>query len=334
MLFKHLTCFVAVVDNGGFTRAAERLYITQSAVSQQIAALEAEAGTRLIYRSGRRIELTESGRYLYREVKPLLGQLESALGKSRDVPTCNEQRLTLYYRGDGVDPLVVPILASLRERHPSLKVTLLRSKRTKDTLASVELGEVDLALLKKGSHPLAAKLQFQSLCRSHLTCAVPEGHPLSGRRSVDDDDLSSERLILLEKRSDPLAAQPARDAFRYQWVHEKLKKRYPDSYVLAVDNITAVTMAKAGFGVALVDSSQISCGAGLSFVPYRQNHFFEYGAFFSKSSANPFVQDFIDTARSIWRGNIMFGPCGKTCTVERFCQLHPDVEDGHLPSEA
>lgn len=334
MLLKHLSSFIAVVDNGGFTRAAEHLYITQSAVSQQIAALEAEAGTRLICRKRGRIELTESGRYLYREAKPLLAQLENALDKSRDVPTCKEQRLTLYYRGDGVDPLVAPVLANLRERHPALKVTLLRSKRTKDTLASLELGEVDLALLKRGSHPLAAKLQFQPLCYSHLSCAVPEGHPLSDRLEIGDEDLSSERLVLLEKRSDPLAAQPSRDAFRYQWVHERLKERCPGRYVLAVDNITAVTMAKAGFGIALVDSSQVSRGDGLAFVPYRENHFFEYGAFFSKSSANPFVQDFVDTARSMWRGDIMFGPCGSISTLEQFRRRHPAVEDGHLPSDA
>ena len=72
MLLKQLRTFVAVVDNRGFTRAAAQLYLTQSAVSQQIQSLEDETGTELLHRKGRSVEPTESGAYLYREVKPLL----------------------------------------------------------------------------------------------------------------------------------------------------------------------------------------------------------------------------------------------------------------------
>lgn len=327
MLFKHLRCFVAVVENGSFTRAAEQLYLTQSAVSQQISVLEAETGAELFYRQGRTIEPTASGRYLYREAKPLLEQLENTLDKVASVSTDKEPRLSLYYQGAAVDPLIVPVLEELKQSHPCLDIRLLRSKQTRDTLMSINLGEADIALLKKGPHPLAGLLRFHPIGYSHLTCALPKKHPLAAKSLVSGHDLAHERLVLLDDHSDPTSNQVVRNGLRYQWIHNSLRMQHSGECTLATDNVTALTLAKAGFGIALVDSSQAPADDKLTYVPFQENRFFEYGAFFHRHNANPYIGDFVAAVSKKYRGLVMFGPEGRTCSLPCFLEQHPGIED-------
>ena len=331
MLLKQVQYFIAVAENGSFTRAAEQLYITQSAVSQQIASLENEVGAELFYRRGHSIELTDSGRYFYREVKPLVEHLRNAVDKVADVPNSKERHLSVYYRGNAVDPIVAPILAELRARNPGMRLSLLRSKRTGDTLVSLNLGEADIAILKKGPHPLVGTMEFCSLnCYTHLACVLPANHRLAGRSVISEDDLAGEDLVLLENRPSVSANQTLRNDLRYQWVHERLKARFPDSYALASDNVAAVTMARAGFGIALVDSSQASMGDGLSFVPYADNHLFEYGAFYHRYNVNPLVGAFVDIARQLYSTPHMFGPASRLQPLDDFFAEHPGVRIDEL----
>lgn len=326
MLLKQIQCFVAVVETGGFTRAAKQLYVTQSAVSQQVAALEAELGTELFYRRGHIVELTDSGRYFYRETKPLLERLANTVDKVADIPNSRERHLSVYYRGDAVDELVVPVFAELRRRCPDIRLSLLRSKRTGDTLTSVNAGEADIAVLKKGPHPLTGAMKFCPLnCFTHLSCALPAGHRLAGKPCIAEDDLAGERLVLLESRPGSSPNQELRNDLRYQWVHERLKERFPNAYALASDNIVAVTMAKAGFGVTLVDSSQATGGSGLTFAPFAENRLFEYGAFYHRHNVNPLVGEFVAVARELYRVPRMFGPASRLQPLEEFLAEHPGM---------
>ncbi len=326
MLLRQMRYFVAVVENRGFTRAAEQLFVTQSAVSQQISQLEDDLGTRLILRKGHALELTNSGRYFYREAKAVLQRLDNAVDKVADVPSDSGLRLSLYYRGDAIDPIVVPILALLHERHPALEINLMRSKRTTSVLASLNAGEADLAILKQETSSLGDVLRFHSLrCFTHLTCVLPQGHPLASRTSLSTTDLAGEQLVLLEARQDPIGQGALRD-LRYQWVHEQLKRLYPQNYLLASDNITAVTLVKAGFGITLVDSSQITTADGLAFVPLLENHFFEYGVFFRRQNVNPAISRFFEMAEELYTAPMMFGPARRLRPLAEFASEHPDVE--------
>lgn len=76
LLFRQMKYFIAVVDRGSFTEAAEQCYISQSAVSQQIRALEKELGVELLHRENRRFTLTPAGEYFYSQSKGILKEVE------------------------------------------------------------------------------------------------------------------------------------------------------------------------------------------------------------------------------------------------------------------
>ena len=332
MLLKQLRTFVAVINNRSFTRAAAQLFLTQSAVSQQMAALEEEVGSALFYRKGRSIEPTESATYLYREVKPLLEHLDNAIDKAAGISTAAVQRLCLYYRGDAVDPLVVPILDNLRSQRPDMTLRLLRSKKTGNTMASVRSGEADLALLKYDPAHMLPDMRYVPIGASHLTCVLPQGHPLAQQELIHPSDLAGERLVLLESRPDNVeGSRTFRNSLRYQWIHDKLKTLYPTGFIEAVDNITAATMVRAGYGITLIDSSQVASETGLAFVPYAENHIFEYGALYSAHNLNPCVLDFIDAVQRVYPEPVMFGPACAIEPLERFCSRYPNLVDTYTP---
>ncbi len=256
----------------------------------------------------------------------MLEQLRNTVDKVADIPNSHEQSLSVYYRGEAVDALVVPILTELRRRRPGFRANLMRSKRTGNTLVSLNLGEADIAILKCGPHPLTGPLKFHSLnCFTHLTCVLPAGHRLAGFPCIREKDLEDEALVLLESRSDTTQNQTLRNNLRYQWVHDELKERFPGRYALAPDNVAAVTLAKAGFGITLVDSSQATGGSGVSFSPFERNRLFEYGVFCHRHNVNPLVGEFLDVAGELYRTPFMFGPDSRLQPLDGFMAEHPGM---------
>ena len=340
MELKQLRCFIAAVDQGSFSRAAKQLYVTQSAVSQQIAALERQVGARLFERTGRSVRLTDSGRFLYQRVRPSIEQIDDAVDKAASAPTTEVPHLTMYYRGGAVDPIVVPLLAHLHEKTPVCHVDLLRSHRTQDVLVSLSLREADVALLKRRPHPLTKSMVFHPLCLVYLACALPSDHPLASQPVIGPEDLEHERLVLLESRGEIAPGTPYADApdsdMRYQREHDELRRRFGDHSTLTVDFVTAITLAKAGFGITLVDSSQATSTERLAFIPYRKNRWFEYGVFASAYQTNPLVETLLATADELFADRPVFEPGGNLVPLDRFLAAHPGIvlNPGAPPDES
>jgi len=193
---RQLAAFCAVVERKSFSQAAERLGVTQPAVSLQIRSLEQRLGARLLDRSGRRVEPTEAGQRLYASAQRLLALEEQLLD---DVAGEAEGELagTLELGAStGPGGTVVPVLlCELRERHPGLRVRLSVSdtQRVVEQVADrvFELGVV-------GAAPRHRGVTYERLFRDEVVLAVPNGHRFAGK-TVSLDDLRSEPLVLMQE---------------------------------------------------------------------------------------------------------------------------------------
>ncbi|WP_328467021.1 LysR family transcriptional regulator [Actinoplanes sp. NBC_00393] len=188
-----LRTFVAVAETGSFSAAAQRLRYTQSAVSQQIAALEADLGTPLLTR--RPVALTTAGERLQRHANLILVRLEAARADvTRSIAPPG--RLVL-----GLTPLawsapVPAALARLRAESARLHTRILVADRDR-IVAAAATGEIDLGLVDgfaAPSDPLRlpepGAHDAVGVAGSPAVVAVPEGHPLARRASVDLGDLA------------------------------------------------------------------------------------------------------------------------------------------------
>jgi DNA-binding transcriptional LysR family regulator len=193
---RQLAAFCAVVERRSFSLAAERLGVTQPAVSLQVRALEKRFGTQLLDRSGRRVAPTEAGTRLYRGAQRLLALEEQLVA---EVSGAEEGELagTLEI-GASTGPggtAVAALLCEFQERNPGVHVALWISdtQRVIDAVAErgVELGVVGAAPRRRGVH-------FEPFFRDEVILVVPPGHAFADR-TVTLDELRGEKLIVMQE---------------------------------------------------------------------------------------------------------------------------------------
>jgi len=192
---RQLAAFCAVVERKSFSQAAERLGVTQPAVSLQVRALEKRLGAQLLDRSGRRVEPTEAGVRLYRGAQRLLAleeQLLEEVAGDGDGELTGELRLGA---STGPAAVVVPLLlCEFQLENPGVKVAL----SVHDTQSVVELvasRELELGIV--GAARRHRSVRFEPFFEDEVILACPPGHPFAGR-SVGIDELRADTLILMQ----------------------------------------------------------------------------------------------------------------------------------------
>jgi DNA-binding transcriptional LysR family regulator len=188
-----LRVLLAVAERGSFTAAAAVLGYTQSAVSRQVAALEATAGQRLFDRHRSGVRLTAAGSRLLPRARHIVDELDAALADARALPTGRVRLGTFPIAAASIVP---DVLVQLQAEHPELVVTL-RESTTPALVRSVRAGTVDLALVAQSPpfRPLDAEspaLDVSTLVERDLVVAVGPGHPLAGRRAVEVEELAGQ----------------------------------------------------------------------------------------------------------------------------------------------
>jgi DNA-binding transcriptional LysR family regulator len=193
---RQLAAFCAVVERKSFSQAAERLGVTQPAVSLQIRSLEQRLGRQLLDRSGRRVEPTEAGRRLYASAQRLLALEEQLL---EHVAGDDEGELTgTLELGASTGPggAVVPVLlCEFQELHPAVRVRLTVSD-TQTVVDHVAERELELGVVGAGRRHRG--VVFEPFFRDEVVLACPAGHRFAGR-TVTMDDLRSERLLVMQE---------------------------------------------------------------------------------------------------------------------------------------
>ncbi|MBN6033356.1 LysR family transcriptional regulator [Amycolatopsis sp. 195334CR] len=204
MELRQLRYFVTVAEAGGFGRAAERLHIVQSAVSQQIGRLERELGVRLFDRSTRR--LAEGGERLLPEARAALAAADRVRSVAAEVADGGLVRLgTVHGPGDRISRT----LGALAAVAPDLRVRLKRLAPA-ERLAAVRSGELDAALVR--ALPAARHLEVLPVWHDPLLVALPEAHPLAGKPLLRLEDLADLPIRLAPRADNPPFHDLIRDA--------------------------------------------------------------------------------------------------------------------------
>ena len=193
---RQLAAFCAVVERKSFSQAAERLGVTQPAVSLQIRSLEQRLGRQLLDRSGRRVEPTEAGRRLYVSAQRVLAAEEHLL---EELDADDEGAITgTLELGASTGPggTVVPLLlCEFQEQHPDVRVRLTVS----DTQTVVDrVGERELELGIVGAGRRHRGVAFEPFFRDEVVLACPSAHRFAGK-TISLDDLKGERLIVMQE---------------------------------------------------------------------------------------------------------------------------------------
>ena len=187
-----------VAAQGSFSAAAEALVYTQSAISQQIAALEREAGTRLVDRSARGVTLTDAGRALVVHAEAILCRLDDAEAELDAIAGLRGGRLRLTTFATAGATVVPRAIVEFRRRHPGVELTL-GPEEMDGGLAGLRAGEADIALMVattfEPSLP-ARDITYTPLLEDPMYLMLAADHPLAARSRLRLTDLVDEEWIL------------------------------------------------------------------------------------------------------------------------------------------
>jgi len=196
MDIKRLRIFLAVAQSGSFTRAAERVHLSQSAVSQQMALLEEEVRQNLFERGGRGVRLTRPGTELAEQAQRVVDEMHrlERLVDGLGDPT-HELRVGAFPSA-GIE-LLPKALKAFRARQPDVRVAL-RTVNPDAAVRTLAAGEIDALLLFDYSHvprDLGSRVDRLHLFDDPLLALLPGAHPAAPRATIDLAELAGEKWI-------------------------------------------------------------------------------------------------------------------------------------------
>jgi len=195
---KQLRAFCAVAKLGSVARGAESLFLSQSSVSLQIAALQKEMRIALVERVGRRVQLTREGLMLFELARPVLEGLDGLEREFRaKLGGGSVRELNLAAGSSTIQYLLPPLVQEYRDRHPNTKLQL-HNVSNRDGLALVRSDEVDFAFGSMVDVP--GDLAYEAVHHFDPMLIAPLDHPLAAKAEIRLEDLSPYGLILPPNR--------------------------------------------------------------------------------------------------------------------------------------
>ena len=260
MEIHQLRYFVAVADEGSFSRAAAKVRVAQPSLSQQIRKLEAEVGQPLFDRLPRSVVLTEAGRCFIDYARQILASIGDARRCVDELKDEVAGRLAV-----GAIPTIAPyvlpeLVVTFQKHYPEVTLEIIEDV-TDGITRRVEAGELDVALASTCQQ--SPTLRRESLGNEPLLALVPEGNPLAKKTLVELDDLKSQRFLLLHEMH-----------CLSQQVHHLLESRRlrPEIALAGSQLSTIANMVAAEIGVSIVPQMMVNHQAtpgcvSLSFAP-------------------------------------------------------------------
>jgi LysR family transcriptional regulator, hca operon transcriptional activator len=219
---RHLRYFIAVIEAGTFTLAAERLHTVQPSLSRQIRDLEEFLGVALLERSTRSVKLTEAGEIFLSEARLVLAQAERAIDRARRAASTQQPRLTVgVLQGVEISKLVT-VINALHVAFPKVELTL-QSRSSPELIDELIDRKIDLAFIRPSVQ--SKKLRLRTVRREGIIAALPAGHSLANRSSMKLSEIRDETFISVPHEFAPVLSETIRALVRekdldLKWTYE------------------------------------------------------------------------------------------------------------------
>jgi DNA-binding transcriptional LysR family regulator len=294
MELRHLHYFIAVAEELHFSRAAERLHISQPPLSQQIRDLEEELGVKLFERTKRQVHLTEAGNVFLERSYLVVAQLEQAIEATQRIGRGEVGRLAIGFVDSAMYTLLPEILRSFREQFPAVELRL-HELTTAQQVQALHDKQVDVGIVRSAiSEP---GLSAECLLPESLVLALPENHPLSAQTQVSLSVLADESFILFPSKKGPVFYEQIMTLCQQAGFRPKVAQE-------AVQMQTIVGLVAAGMGIAIVPASlQNFHRSGVIYRPL-QEQISNTGLYLTwwQHDSSPVISAFLSLARKMTQG--------------------------------
>jgi LysR family carnitine catabolism transcriptional activator len=241
---RHILTLVCLAETRSFRRAAERLHLSQPAVSAHIRDLERHFSVPLVYRTTRHVSLTAEGEAFAARARRALQELEMASQDLRDLAAVHRGRVVVACIPPMLASVVPNVVRRIVKEFPAVEVEIL------DVLSGqveqlVARGDADFGI---GPRPVSADLSFSKLERDYFVAAMSRDHPLAGRDAIDLDELAAHPIVTMTRDAN------ARQIFdrAIQRLRRPIKPRFE-----LVHHFSVGRFVEAGLGVTVLPRTAI-----------------------------------------------------------------------------
>jgi DNA-binding transcriptional LysR family regulator len=285
---KQFRYFVEIVEAGSYSRAAEKLYIAQSALSRQIKELEDELQTQLLTRDARQFELTPAGHLFFERAKRILEEIDDTVVQARHVGQGAQGVIRLQHSSSVIlTPQITAALALLLDEFPgvTLDVSMLPSEN--QTL-EIEEGRADIGLLRLPTLRRHPHIHVRQVTTERLMVAVSRDSPLAALDNVELAQLSDQAFISIPHKD--------RGGLSYLVANLCLEQGFFPKPARALSRKSSqLNLIEAGLGIAIVpECMRLTAPAGVRFVTLAQGSLTTSVGLACRREADPLVAAFAD----------------------------------------
>ncbi|MDI3481973.1 MAG: hypothetical protein PWQ97_1628 [Tepidanaerobacteraceae bacterium] len=295
MDIRKMKYFISAAELLSFTKAAKRHYIAQTAMSQQIAAIEAELDVVLFDRSKHKIELTPAGETFLKECKIIVELYENAVKKTKAVYMDSAGIIRVGYSGPSEKRFLPEILKLFQEKYPNVDLSLeedsflgLSDKLEKGILDLIFSLSYDIMQLKK--------VERVCLAKDEMCLMVSKWHKKADKRRINAIEVAEEKIIMINRDYGP-----------YNFEHMLWACRqdgYEPNIVYEVTSMdTLILMVEANQGVAFMPKRLFDPGNhNVRLIELENSHHTcELELVWKKGNKNPFIKDFVKIAKDVYK---------------------------------
>jgi len=233
MKLRDLEVFCAVAEEESFVKAARRLYVSQSAVTQLIRKIETELGFPLLLRDTHSVRITSRGEIFYHAAKDILLRYRRALDDCAREPE-TRQMLRVFYVGPSGAPYLTGVLKHFHSLYPDCTV-VTRRLRPDQVCGALEREETNLVFTSYDLIADSSQLFFYPLYQDRHYCVTEAGDPLTLKKQIRFEDLAEKHILLLSKAFRPSHIQSVVKALSREEMHCNLEETYNiDSAVIQI----------------------------------------------------------------------------------------------------
>lgn len=242
---RHLRYFLTVAENLHFRKAAEKLFISQPGLSRQIKQLEDELGYVLFERHNRKVELTQAGEFLNKELRIVFRDLDNLFDHARHLHEGVEGQLQLGYVGSAIKKIIPQLLLKFKEINPNIKFNLSEMDNQKQ-IDSLLIHEIDLGFVRLERVP--KDIQTHIVLKEPFCVALPKNHPLDSKSFRNVAQLKDDSFILFDHSHSPSYFEKIMQIFDDHHFKPQISHN-------TVHAGTIFTLIKDGFGISIIPKS-------------------------------------------------------------------------------
>lgn len=264
MRLEQIEIFLELAKELHFWRTAEKVYLTQSALSRQIQALEDELGFELFIRNKRSVQLTTAGEFMRDEWQRLLEEINNVHRQAKQISLGEIGTIRIGHPGSISYSFLPDLLAEISEKHPALKFDLIEISAL-DLDPALLAYKIDIGFNRDS--PENEQLSFRLLSQDNFGLFVPKSHSLQNNKSINLKSLNEEKFILPPLKKQSRYAEDLREVFKaYDFT--------PQTYIESDFGATILSLIAKGLGISVMPASyalQLPKGVRFIELPYQTN---------------------------------------------------------------